>query len=151
MITRIISPTEFEKAIDDMHRAFLEEDINSGHPNLLHDPNQIKNSLANHQLLWWRYPTWGNCNNGSYTSLLVCEAGFNVKFARKQLVEFLWLSKDSRTGIKMFKIAEQYAKENDISMLAFSTVVRHPIHEKIDQFYTKNGFTKDTITYTKII
>lgn len=151
MIQRITSPNAFCKAMDDMYEAFGEEDKVNHHPNLPHDVPSIKNALANSKLLQWRYPTWGSHSSGVYSGLLVCEMAYNMKFNCHMLAEVMWLSKDGTSGYKMFKEAESFAIKNNIKVLVFSAITQNPIFNKLDNFYLKQGFSKDSITYSKIL
>lgn len=151
MIERIVSPERFQQAIDDMYEAFAEIDKKNHHLNLVHDPDSIKNALANQQLLRWRFPTWGSIGGNNYNGLLVCEISHNIKFNKKCLNELIWVSKNKACGTQLFDQAEKFAKQNEIEIMAFSGILRSPIFDKLSWFYTKKGFSRDSITFTKIL
>lgn len=151
MIERILTPEKFCQAIDEMGDHFLPKDKEEGHLNLSHNAERIKQGLANRQLLLWRFPTWAFVSNGHFNSLLICETSFNVKFGQNSISEFLWLSKDGRGGIKLFREATTFAQKNNISMMVFSSVNRNPSFQKLNNFYIKNGFSIDSQTYIKTL
>lgn len=151
MNARVTSPDVFREAFAEIYKAFAHADATSYHPNLVHRPDEIIKALADKNLLRWRYPTWYSTNQAKCTALLVCEIGYNFKFGKKSLCEFIWMSSDKRSGVALFRLAEKFAEENGIEMLGFTSVCGSPSHEKLDKFYTNNNFSKDCITYTKLL
>ncbi len=70
-----------------------------------------------------------------------------MKFNCKLFCEYLWLSKNPKTGYRLFSEAVKFAREKEYKYILMSTVVQHPKHEKIKNFYRKMGFLKDSETY----
>lgn len=146
-IKRITNPEEFGKVIDDLYSLFVDEDKHSGHRLLLHDPQMIKNCFGHTSILNWDFYCWANKTSDSYDAIICFINDKNPKFGEKIFSEFLWLSKNPKIGYKLFSTAMKFARENEFKIVAMSTVVQHPKHEKIKSFYNKMGFLKDSETY----
>ena len=65
--------------------------------------------------------------------------------------EYLWLSKNSAKGMRLFKIAKKYAKDQGCEIIHMNVAENHPRSEKLKIIYKKLGFIKDTESYIKII
>jgi hypothetical protein len=146
-IKRITNPLEFNQLIDDLHSLFLQEDLNEGHQFLKHSPEMIKTCFSHSQILAWEMFVWANKNGDSFDAAIMFANDKNPKFNTRIFSEFLWLSKNPKVGYKLFKTAVDFAKQKDFGLLAMSTVVKHPKHEKIKSFYEKMGLLKDSETY----
>jgi GNAT superfamily N-acetyltransferase len=65
-------------------------------------------------------------------------------------VEMFWYMKEGKrgTGIKLFKMFEQWAKDNQCARVAM-IYLPFSMPEKLDRFYTKNGYTLLEMHYEK--
>ena len=146
-IKRITNPVEFDKVIDDLHPLFLEEDKVGGHQLLSHSPECIKKAFAHTSILTWDIFVWANKTGETFDAVIIFQNDKNVKFGEKIFHEFLWISRNSNAGYKLFKTAVKFARENGFKTMVMGTVVKNPKHEKIKSFYEKMGFLKDSEAY----
>lgn len=146
-IKRITNPVEFCELIDDLDDLFEYENGHQGHKFLSHSADSIKSSFAYAPILAWDLFVWANKENGKFDSCIMFANEKNPKFGQKIFSEFLWLSKNPKTGLVLFKTATKFARKNDFEFISMSTVTSHPKHEKVKSFYEKIGLVKDTVTY----
>jgi hypothetical protein len=92
---------------------------------------------------------WGHFNGEKWDGLFIGGIRKSEKFNKKMMEEYLWLSKNSNKGYKLYKIAEKYAKEQSCEFILMSVTNLHPKSEKIRNFYSKSGFKKDCETFIK--
>jgi arsenate reductase-like glutaredoxin family protein len=63
--------------------------------------------------------------------------------------EYLWLSKNPKVGVKIFKTAEEFARNNNCEYMFSSVVENHPLKNKIKTFYKSQSFEKDSENFVK--
>lgn len=146
-IKRILNISEFHRALDDIIELIKEEDEFQLHNFLKHDAKSVKNNISHPSILAWDFFVWGHEENGKYDALIIFINDKNIKFGIPIFSEFAWISKNSKVGFKLLKEALSFAREKKFQYIIMSTVVRHPKHEKIKNFYNKLGFIKDTESY----
>ena len=147
-IKRILNVADYQQLVEDMFSHFSEEyDINYGHQLLIHDKNFLKSMVVHQSTLAWDFFVWANHNGQKYDSVIAFNNEKNSKFGKRLFSEFMWLSSNQITGYKLFKEAINFARQKDFEYIVMSTVVQHPKHEKIKNFYEKMGFLKDSETY----
>jgi len=146
-IKRITNPEEFHQVIDNLYSLFKEEDIDSGHVGLNHCPESMKLNLGHTVILAWEVFVWANKTDDKFDAMIIFINDKNIKFGKKIFSEFLWLSKNSKVGYKLFQTAIKFARNNQFDTVSMSAVVKHPKYEKIKSFYNKMGFLKDSETY----
>lgn len=146
-IKRITNPTEFNQLIDDLDHLFHDENLHCGHKFLIHNADFIKKSFSHVSILAWDLFVWAHKNNEKFDSCIMFFNDKNAKFGENIFSEFLWLSKNPKTGYSLFRTAVNFARKNDFKLISMSTVVSHPKHEKVKNFYKKMGLLPDSITY----
>ena len=146
-IKRIVNPKEFETVIKDIKDLFFKDDLNYGHVFLKHDWDSIERFFSNQIILNWDFFVWASFNGEKYDAMIAFTNEKSVKFNCKLFCEYLWLSKNPNTGYRLFSEAVKFAREKKYEYILMSTVIQHPKHEKIKNFYTKIGFLKDSETY----
>lgn len=148
MIRRLTNPNDFCDCIDDVYDLFQKDDEECAHFYLRHDKESIKNSFGNTIILNWEVFVWANQNkNFKYDALVIFINEKSIKFNCKIFSEFLWLSKNPKVGVSLFKKALDFAKQNKFSVVNVNTVTKNPSHKKLQKFYTKLGFEKDSESY----
>lgn len=148
-IKRIVNPDEFCRLVDDMAALFSKENIDAGHCFVVHDKESLKKCFAHTSILAWNLFVWGHEKDGKFDSCIMFLSDQNPKFDKKIFSEYLWISKNPRTGILLFKEAQKFAMANGYEYILMSTVVNNPSHEKLKTTYKKLGFLKDSETYIK--
>lgn len=146
-IKRITNPDEFNQLIDDLDALFNFENEHQGHRILRHNAESIKTSFGHPSILAWDLFVWANKEGDKFDSCIMFMNEKNPKFGEKIFSEFLWLSKNQKTGYSLFREAVRFAKKNEFSFISMSTVTAHPKHEKVKSFYEKIGLLADTVTY----
>ena len=147
MIKRITNPAEFKKLMDDIFDLFYHENENEGHF-LKHNKEYIVNAFANKGILAWDFFVWANLNKaGKFDSIIAFLNHKNEKFGEEIFSEYLWLSKNPKVGHRLIGTALKFAREKEFKYVTMSCVTAHPKSEKVDRFYKKMGFIKDSETY----
>ncbi len=146
-IKRILNIEEFHQSLDNIIELIKEEDEFQLHNFLKHDVESIKNNIPHPSILAWDFFVWGHKENGKYDALIIFVNDKNIKFGISIFSEFAWISKNPKVGFKLLKEALSFARQKKFQYITMSTVVRHPKHEKIKNFYEKLGFIKDTENY----
>jgi len=149
MIKRITNPEEFKRMIDDIDELFYEENKTQGHAiDLIQDKESIKNALGNAKLLSFDVIVFANENeHKKFDAVGIFLKDKNYKFGVNFLNEFLWVSKEPRSGFKIFKKAVALARKMDIKYVALSTSAKNPNTPKYEKFYKKLGFIKDSTVF----
>jgi rhamnose utilization protein RhaD (predicted bifunctional aldolase and dehydrogenase) len=145
-IKRIVNPIEFCRVIDDLDNIFKEDkDLNNSL--LKYDSESIKRNFSNNKLLNWDLFVWANFNGESYDSMICFLNEKNVFFNEQIFSQYLWLSKNKKTGYKLFSTAIKFAKEKDFKYVKCKTCTDNTQEEKVKSFYEKIGLIKESETY----
>jgi len=148
MIKRITNPEEFCELVDQMRDIVPENDYFESHAlNLKHAHESIKLNLANKHLLAWDFFVWANKEGNKFDGCIAFVNDKNIKFDKDIFSEFVWISKNPKIGFKLLKQAVKFARENNFEMMTMSVLDKNPDSEKIERFYEKLGFLKDSTTY----
>lgn len=148
MIKRITNPEEFCELVDQMRHIVPEDDYFESHAlDLKHDHESIKLNLANKHLLAWDFFVWAHKDGERYDGCIAFVNDKNIKFNKNIFSEFVWISKNPRIGFKLFKYAVKFARENNFDIINMSVLENNPNSKKIESFYKKLGFVKDSTTY----
>lgn len=141
-----------EKVAKDIYSLHKIDNEKYGHAlNLKHDPDLICKSLSHESLLIWNIHVWVHFNGDQYDSIFIGIIRKSEKFNKKIMDEYLWLSKNPKTGTKLYKIACDFAKSQKCEFISMNVVENHPLSNKIKNFYKKNGYVKDSENYIKKI
>ena len=148
MIKRITNPLEFEKAVGDIFELFDLENETMGHALLKHNKEYIINAFADKAILAWDFFVWANfVEDGKCDGMIAFVNHKNEKFGEEIFSEYIWLSKNSRSGGKLLGTAIKFARKKEFKYIIMNTAVKHPKSEKISRFYEKMGFLQDSISY----
>ena len=151
-IKKIVSITEFENVCRDLNLLFEEDNKNYGHScGLIHDVELITKCFSNESLLMWNMHIWAHFNGKTWDGIF---AGFirkSEKFNKKMMDEYLWLSKNSNSGLSLYKTALEFAKKNNCEYVSLNVVENHPKSDLLKKLYKKIGFEKDYECYIKKI
>jgi DNA modification methylase len=148
MIKRITNPLEFKKVVNDIFELFKLENEEMGHALLQHNKEQIINAFADKSLLVWDFFVWANSDgNGKFDGIIAFINDKNEKFGEQIFSEYIWLSKNSRSGGKLLGTAIKFARKKEFKYIIMNTAVKHPKSAKIGRFYEKMGFLQDSISY----
>lgn len=148
MIKRITNPDEFCDLVDSMRNLIPKSDIYESHAlGLTHDTESIKLNFANKHLLAWDIFVWANKENNKYDACIIFIKDKSVKFGLEIFSEYVWISKNPKIGFKLLKEAIKFARENKINFISVSSLSANPKSEKLESFYKKLGFVKDSTTY----
>lgn len=149
-IKKIVTVSEWEAVMKDISELFKEDNNQYGHAfDLKHDSELITKCLSHESLLLWNMHVWAHFNGKMWDGVFIGCIRKSEKFNKKMMDEYLWLSKNSAKGIKLFKIAEKYAKDQKCEFIHMNVVENHPKSVKLKNFYKKIGFQKDTESYIK--
>lgn len=70
-----------------------------------------------------------------------------------QMSEIAWFAKKDNRGsistVKMLKLAEQYAKDNNVKIITMGRIKGVPSYEKLPKLYGKMGFSELEQTFCK--
>jgi GNAT superfamily N-acetyltransferase len=148
MIKRITNPEEFCELVDQRRDMVPEDDYFESHAlDLKHSHESIKLNLANKHLLAWDFFVWANKSEGKFDGCIAFVNDKNVKFDKDLFSEFVWISKNPKIGFKLLKHAVKFAREKNFEIMTMSVLEDNPNSEKIERFYKKLGFLKDSTTY----
>ena len=149
---KIISPEEMEKVAKDIYSLHEIDNEKYGHAlDLKHDAELICKSLSHESLLIWNIHVWVHFNGEKYDSIFIGIIRKSEKFNKKMMDEYLWLSKNPKTGIKLYKIACEFAKSQKCEFISMNVVENHPLSDKVKSFYKKMNYVKDSESYIKKI
>lgn len=149
-IKKIISCEEFEKVASDIFNCHKNDNEKYGHAlGLKHDYSLIRDSLNHESLLIWNIHVWAHFNGKDWDGIFIGFIRKSEKFNKKIMDEYLWLSKNSNSGMRLYMEASKYAKENNCEYILMHCVKNTPVFEKLKKFYLKQGFEKDFETYIK--
>ena len=151
-IKKVISPEEIEKVFKDLHDIYEEDNEKHGHVlDLKHDYELIYKSLSHESLLIWNIHVWAHFNGEKYDSIFIGIIRKSEKFNKKIMDEYLWLAKKSNVGMKLYKIAHEFAKSQKCEYISMNVTERHPLSNKIKKVYKLLGYEKDSESYIKKI
>ena len=151
MIKKITSVEEFEKVGADIFDLFKNDNEKYGHAlNLKHDYELILSSLSHESLLLWNIHVWANFDK-IYDGIFIGIIRKSEKFNKKIMDEYLWLSKNSNSGLLLYKEAYNFAKSQNCEFITMNVVENHPYSSKLKKMYSKMGFEKDLEVYIKKI
>lgn len=149
-IKKIVSVSEWERVGKDIADLHLKDNEIYGHCcNLKHDTDLIIKSLSHESLLLWNIHVWSHFNGEKWDAIFIGCVRKSEKFNKKVMEEYLWLSKNSNIGMKLYKIAFQYAKDQGCNHIVMNVAENHPKSNKIKNLYKKLGYQKDTECYIK--
>ena len=148
MIKRITNPSEFKTLMDDIFDLFQLENEQMGHALLKHNKKYIINAFAEKGVLAWDFFVWANVgDDGKFDGIIAFLNDKNEKFGEEIFSEYIWLSKNSRSGFKLLSTAIKFARKKEFKYIIMNTAVTHPKHKSIGKFYERMGFLKDSISY----
>lgn len=151
-IKKIVTVPEWELVMKDIYFLFQEDNERYGHAcNLKHDKELITKCLSHESLLLWNMHVWAHFNGTLWDAIFIGSIRKSEKFNKKIMDEYLWLSKNSAKGMKLYKIAEKYAKSQGCEYVYMNVVENHPNSNKLKSFYKKVGFEKDSESFFKKI
>lgn len=149
-IKKIVSVVELKQLSEDFKILYKEDNEAYQHAcNLSHDIDLITKSLSHESLLIWNIHVWAHFNGEKWDSIFIGVIRKSEKFNAKMMEEYLWLSKNSRTGMRLYNAAVKYAKQQNVEYISMSVIENHPLSNKVKNFYNKTGFQKDSETYIK--
>lgn len=149
-IEKVTNVDLFKKVCNDIVELHQEDNEIYRHAlNLKHDPELIVQSLSHESLLIWNIHVWAHFNGQKYDGMFIGITRKTEKFNKKIMEEYLWLSKNSLSGIKLYIEAANFAKKQNCEYIAMHVSEKHPVAEKLKNFYKNIGFEKDTETYIK--
>jgi hypothetical protein len=152
VIKKIIKVSDLEKLSEDI-KNLHEKNGEKFHHNLglIHDKELITKSLSHESLLIWNIHIWGHFNGEKFDGVIATIIRKNEKFNKKMMDEYMWYAENSNCGMKLYKTAINFAKEQNCAFVNFN-LIENSIHsEKLRNFYLKMGFIKDTESYIKLL
>ena len=151
-IKKIVTVTEWEAVAKDISELFKEDNEKYGHAcKLKHDCELIAKCLSHESILLWNMHVWAHFNGEKWDGIFIGCIRKSEKFNKKMMDEYLWLSKNSAKGMRLYKIAKKYAKDQGCEVIHMNVAENHPRSEKLKSIYIKLGFIKDTESYIKLI
>jgi len=149
-IKKIVTVSEWEALMNDIEFYFKEDNEKYGHAlNLKHDKELITKCLSHESLLLWNMHVWAHFNGQKWDGIFIGSIRKSEKFNKKMMDEYLWLSKNSAKGMRLFNIAKKYAKDQGCEFIYMNVVENHPKSNQLKNLYKKLGFQKDTESYIK--
>ena len=149
-IKKIVLVEELELLTKDLEELFKEDNEQFTHACALkHDVKLMLTSFSHETLLTWNAHVWGHFNGQKWDGIFVGVLRKSEKFGKKMFDEYLWLSKNSNAGIKLYKTALDFAKNKECEYISMNVVDNHPLSSKIKKMYKMLGFEKDSETYIK--
>jgi hypothetical protein len=151
-IKKIVTVNEWESVARDISLLFEEDNKKYGHAcDLNHDCELIIKCLSHESLLLWNMHVWAHFNGERWDGVFIASIRKSEKFNKKIMDEYLWLSKNSAKGMKLFNTGLKYAKSQGCEFIYMNVVENHPKSSKLKNLYKKLGFQKDTESYLKKI
>jgi hypothetical protein len=149
-IKKIVTVSEWEAVMNDIDILFKEDNQQYGHAlGLKHDKELITKCLSHESLLLWNMHVWAHFNGEKWDGIFIGSIRKSEKFNKKMMDEYLWLSKNSAKGMKLFNIAKKYAKSQGCQFIYMNVVENHPKSNQLKNLYKKMGFEKDIESYIK--
>ena len=149
-IKKIVTVSEWVAVMNDIEFFFKEDNQKYGHAcNLIHDKELITKCLSHESLLLWNMHVWAHFNGDKWDAIFIGNIRKSEKFNKKMMEEYLWLSKNSAKGMKLYNIAKKYAKDQGCEFIYMNVAENHPRSDKLKNLYKKLGFQKDTESYLK--
>lgn len=149
-VKKITCVNEALKVSEDIKSFFKEDNEKYTHAvGLKHDIDLITKSICHESLLIWNIHVWAHFNGEKWDSLFIGIMRKSEKFSKKIMEEYLWLSKNSIAGMRLYKSAIDFAREQNCEYISMNVTENHPLSNKIKNFYLRSGFEKDTETYIK--
>lgn len=149
-IKKIVSVSEWQSVAKDISELFAEDNKIYGHVfDLTHDCELITKCLSHESLLLWNMHVWAHFNGEKWDAIFIGSIRKSEKFNKKMMDEYLWLSKNSAKGMKLFNIAKNYAKNQGCQYIYMNVVENHPKSNQLKNLYKKLGFKKDTESFIK--
>lgn len=134
--------------MNDIEFYFKEDNEKYGHAcGLIHDKELITKCLSHESLLLWNMHVWAHFNGEKWDSIFIGSIRKSEKFNKKIMDEYLWLSKNSAKGMRLFNTAKKFAKDQGCKFILMNVVEKHPISFKLKNLYRKLGFEKDCETH----
>jgi hypothetical protein len=147
-IKKIISVPEWEGVAKDISELFFQDNHDYGHAfGLKHDCELITKCLSHESLLIWNMHVWAHFNGEKWDGIFIGTIRKSEKFNKKIMDEYLWLSKNSAKGMRLYNIAKNYAKSQGCEFIYMNVVENHPKSDKLKGLYKKMGFQKDIESY----
>ena len=144
MIKRILDEEELKTLGHHMDIKFSEKK-GEFHPFLKHDPVKMANRFGNKHILQHQFFVWANKSEGVYDSMIAFLID-DVKFQEPIFVEYLWISKNPKNGYKLFKEATKFARDRGMKYIVMGSSDSHS-KGRLEKFYKKMGFLKDSSSY----
>ena len=145
MIKRILEEEDFKEAINDLTIKFSKE-LSDYHHFLSHDTEKMTKRFCNKSLLHHQFFVWANKEDGVYDSCIAFTLE-DSKFNENIFVEYLWISKNPKSGFKLFRTASDFARDIGVKYIAMSSTEKGKEKKKLESFYEKMGFLKDSTLY----
>jgi hypothetical protein len=150
LIKKITSTEEAIKVGKDIGEIFKEDNQKYTHAlGLKHDVDLMIKSICHESLLIWNIHAWAHFNGEKWDSLFIGIIRKSEKFSKKIMEEYLWLSKNSVAGMRVYKCALDFARQQNCEYISMNVTENHPLSNKIKKFYLRNGFEKDIEVYLK--
>jgi hypothetical protein len=151
-IKKILKVEELNSVTKDLEELYKEDNENFTHAlGLKHDSQLMLSSFSHESLLAWNAHVWAHFNGEKWDGVFVGIIRKSEKFNKKAMEEYLWLSKNSNAGMKMYKTAFDFAKSKGCEYLCMNVIENHPTSDKVKKVYKLLGFQKDSETYIKKI
>jgi len=151
-IKKIVTVNEWVTVMNDIDILFKEDNQKYGHAcGLTHDKELITKCISHESLLLWNMHVWAHFNGEKWDGIFIGSIRKSEKFNKKLMDEYLWLSKNSAKGMRLFNIAKKYAKDQGCEFIYMNVVENHPKSDHLKNLYKKLGFQKDTESYIKQI
>ena len=149
-IKKIVTIAEVEEISKDISSLHNEDHEKYNHAlGMKHDVDLITKSLSHESLLIWNIHVWAHFNGQKWDGIFIGMIRKSEKFNKKGMDEYLWFSKNSNSGIKLYKTALSFAKDNGCHYLNCCLLASNPMADKLRKFYKSQGFEKDTETFMK--
>jgi hypothetical protein len=150
LIKKITSLEEAEQVSKDIQELFQEDNEKYRHAlDLKHDCTLIAKSICHESLLLWNIHAWAHFNGEKWDAMFIGMIRKSEKFGKKFMDEYLWLSKNSIAGMRLYKEALDFARKQNCEYISMNVTESHPLSQKIKKFYLRSGFQKDVETYIK--
>jgi hypothetical protein len=151
-IKKIVTVSEWIEVANDISELHKDDNEKYGHAcGLKHDTDLITNALSHEALLLWNMHVWAHFNGEKWDGMFIAQIRKSEKFNKKAMEEYLWLSKNPKVGISLYKTAFNYAKIQGCHYMLMNVAENHPKSNKIKSLYKKLGYQKDTESYLKLI
>lgn len=141
MIRKVTNPTDYLSLLDDLDSLWAVENVSAGH--VLPIKKESLAQVANAQLLTWNYHVWASSNNDA---AIMFSAENSLLFGEVIFQEIFWLSKNPKLGIKLLKVAMDFARSKGWEHIMLGSSVRMG-DGRLEKFYKKMGLQKDSECY----